>query len=105
MNAYRSLTAAAGHVRTDEQTLLEFGRAGWIKVILKNGTNFVSSHDEYRSRFILHLREKMKLSDQQIAIVLENGKPPYSLDQVPKILASYHASTRGDLDRSSYERS
>jgi hypothetical protein len=85
----RPLATAAENVQTDQETLLEFHQAGWIKVASKDGRAFVSVQDEYRSRFILHLRKKMKLTDRQIGIVLENGKPPYSLAQVPAILASH----------------
>jgi hypothetical protein len=87
----RLLSTAAGNVHTDEETLLAFHHAGWIKVASKDGRSFVSGQDEYRSRFILHLRQKLKLTDHQIGIVLENGKPPYSLEQVPVILASHSA--------------
>jgi hypothetical protein len=58
-------------------------------VISKEGRAFVSGQDEYRARFILHLREKLKLTNKQIGIVLANEKPPYSLDQVPAILARH----------------
>ena len=87
MMAYRSLATAAGNVRTDEKTLLEFKGAGWIEVVQKDGNAFVSGADEYRSRFILHLRQKLYLTDLEIGIVLTHGKPPYSLDKVPAILA------------------
>lgn len=89
MKAYRPLAIAAGNIRTDEETLLEFDRAGWIDVVVKDGSRFVSGQDEYRSRFILHLRQRLKLTDEQIGIVLEHEKPPYSLDQVPAILARH----------------
>jgi hypothetical protein len=89
MNDYRPLTIAAGNVRSDEQTLLEFSRSGWIKVVVKDQNSFVSGQDEYRSRFILHLRQELKLSDEQIAIVLDHEKPPYSVKQVPAILARH----------------
>ena len=87
MKAYRPLAIAAGHIRTDEKTLLEFNRAGWIEVVLKGGAAFVSGQDEYRSRFILHLRQQLRLSNKEIGIVLANENPPYSLEQVPAILA------------------
>jgi len=87
MKSYRPLAAAAGNVGTDEETLMAFHRAGWIEVVRKEERIFISGQDEYRSRFILHLRQKLKLTDEQIGIVLANGKPPYSLDQVPAILA------------------
>jgi hypothetical protein len=87
MKAYRSLAIAARNAGTDENTLLEFNRAGWIDVTWKDGYAFVSGQDEYRSRFILHLRQKLNLTDEQIGTVLANGKPPYSVDQVAEILA------------------
>jgi hypothetical protein len=91
VKTYRLLAIAAANLRTDEKTMLEFNRAGWIEVISKDGRAFVSGQDEYRARFILHLRAKMKLTDGQIGTVLANESPPYSLDQVPAILA-HHAS-------------
>lgn len=91
MKAYRPLAVAAGNTRTEEETLLEFSRAGWIEVIFKDGRAFISGQDEYRCRFVLHLRHKLKLTDEQIGIVLANGKPPYSVDQVPAILARHSA--------------
>jgi len=89
MKAYRPLAIAAGNARTDEETLLEFGRAGWIEVTFKDQWPFISGQDEYRSRFILHLRQKLNLTDEQIGIVLANAKPPYAVDQVPAILARH----------------
>jgi hypothetical protein len=88
---YRTLTAAAQNVGAEEQTMLEFQRAGWIRVVVKDGRSFVAAPDEYRCRFILHLRRKLKLSDKEIEIVLANERSPYSLDQVPTILARYAA--------------
>ena len=43
MKAYRPLAIAAGNARTDEESLLEFGRAGWIEVIFKDQRPFISS--------------------------------------------------------------
>jgi hypothetical protein len=87
MKTYRPLATAASNARTDEETLLAFQRAGWIEIVRKDGRVFISGQDEYRSRFILHLRQKLNLTDEQIGIVLVNGKPPYSVDLVPAILA------------------
>ena len=88
---YRSLKAAGENVGADEQTMLEFQHAGWIQVRVKDGLSFVSAPDEYRCRFILHLRRKLTLSDGEIEIVLAHERSPYSLDQVPTILARYAA--------------
>jgi hypothetical protein len=84
---YRTLEAAARNAQTTEATLIEFGVAGWIEVVSKGGRIFVSSQDEYRSRFILHLRTKLTLSDEEIGVVLANVKAPYSLEQVLAILS------------------
>lgn len=86
MKTYYSLAAAAKNLGTDEGTLLEFGLAAWIEVVSKDGRAYISAEDEYRSRFILHLRQKLRLTDQQIGIVLANAKAPYSVAQVPAIL-------------------
>jgi hypothetical protein len=88
MKTYRSLEATAKNLGTDETALLEFGQAGWIEVVSKDGRAYISAEDEYRSRFILHLRQKLRLTDRQIGIVLANAKAPYSVAQVPAILAT-----------------
>jgi hypothetical protein len=83
---YRSLETAARHVQTTEATLLGFGGAGWIELICNEGHTYISSHDEYKCRFILHLRQKLGLSDKQIGIILAKAKAPYSPEQVVDIL-------------------
>lgn len=88
---YLPVSTAAKNVGADEQTLLEFQRAGWISVVEKDGCSFVNAREEYRCRFILHLRRKLKLSNKEIEIVLAHERSPYSLDQVPTILAQYAA--------------
>lgn len=87
MRDYRTLAIAASNLHATEDALIEFNRAGWIDVTVKNGCQFISGQDEYRARFILHLRRKLELTNEQIGIALKNEKPPYSLDQVPSILA------------------
>lgn len=89
MKDYRSLDTAARHVQTTEATLLEFGSNGWIEFISKEGHIYISSQDEYKSRFILHLRQKLGLSDKQIGIVLAKAKAPYSPEQVVDILGRH----------------
>ncbi|HTA42662.1 MAG TPA: hypothetical protein VK789_09455 [Bryobacteraceae bacterium] len=86
MKDYRSLDTAARRVRTTEATLLEFGGLGWIEFVSKEGHTYLSGQDEYRCRFILHLRQKLGLSDQQIGVVLAKAKAPYSPEQVVDIL-------------------
>ena len=89
MKDYRSLEAAARHTKTTEATLIEFGRVGWIEVVSKAGCDYISSQDEYRCHFILHLRRKLELSDKQIGIVLAQAKAPYSPEQVVQILGEH----------------
>ncbi len=88
---YRSFTTAATNVGADEQTMLEFERHGWIKVVVKDGHSFVSTPDEYRCRFILHLRRKLMLNDKEIEVVLTHERSPYSVAQVSTILAQHAA--------------
>lgn len=66
--------------------LIEFGHAGWIEFVSNEGHIYISSQDEYKCRFILHLRLKLGLSDKQIGIVLAKVKAPYSPQQVGEIL-------------------
>jgi hypothetical protein len=86
---YRSLETAARRAQTTEATLVEFGSAGWIEFISKEGRIYISSQEEYKCRFILHLRSKLGLSDKQIGTVLAKAKAPYSLEQVGEILRRY----------------
>ena len=89
MKSYRLLDVAAKNAKTDVATLREFGRDGWIEVVSKDGSSYISAQDEYRSRFILHLRQKLRLTDQQIGIVLANAQAPYKVEQVSEILARH----------------
>ena len=89
---YQLLQTAAGKLQVAEQTLLEFDNAGWISVTTKQGHQFISGHDAYRARFILHLRKKLELTNEQIGVVLSHEEPPYSLDKVASILAQHSAA-------------
>lgn len=89
MKDYRSLETAAKHLQTTEAMLVEFGREGWIEFVSKGGHIYISSQDEYKCRFALHLRLKLGLSDKQIGMVLAKAKAPYSPQQVGEILESY----------------
>ena len=88
-NNYQTLAGAAAKLQVAEEILMEFNRAGWISLTIKQGRPFVSGHDEYRARFILHLRKKLELTNDEIGVVLSNQEPPYSLDQVASILAAH----------------
>ena len=92
MKRYRLLEVAAKNAKTDVTTLGEFGRAGWIEVVSKEGCWYVSAQDEYRCRFLLHLRQRLRLTDEQSGIVLANAQAPYAVDEVREILARYDQS-------------
>jgi hypothetical protein len=89
MKDYRSLETAARHLQASEATLTEFSRAGWIDFVAKESHIYISSQDEYKCRFILHLRQKLALSDKQIGTVLAKAKAPYSPKDVVEILARH----------------
>jgi hypothetical protein len=83
----QTLSIAARTLQIDETTLLEFGRKSWIKTTEKGGITFVDGHGRYKARYILHLRNRMHLTDQQISAVLSVQEPPYSVEEVDGILA------------------
>ena len=80
------MSAAATSVQTTVETLIEFHRKGWIKTVEKNDTVYVAAAQRYRAKYILHLRNKMNLTDEQIQTVLSVQQPPYSAAQVEAIL-------------------
>ncbi|MEO8129041.1 MAG: hypothetical protein ABJF23_21480 [Bryobacteraceae bacterium] len=61
-------------------------RFDWISTVEKNGTTFLSMHQEYKVKFILHLRTKFGLTDSEIAKVMESQEAPYSLQKVSEVL-------------------
>ena len=83
-----TLEAAATNAKTDAETLRGFQRAGWIQIASQNGSDFVHAHQLYRARFILALQSRLKLSDANVAYVLSESEAPFSLEQVPSILAT-----------------
>jgi cyanophycinase-like exopeptidase len=83
----QTLSIAALTLKIDETTLLEFGRKSWIKMTEKGGVNFVDGHGRYKARYILHLRNRKHLTDNQINAVLSAQEPPYSVEEVDGILA------------------
>ncbi|MBI3683244.1 MAG: hypothetical protein HY235_22965 [Acidobacteria bacterium] len=80
---------AAGNLQTDEETLVEFARKSWIQSVEKQGVVYVDGHQRYKVRYILHLRNRRKLTDEQISLVLSVQQPPYSAEQVDEILKSH----------------
>ena len=86
MPSYQSLTVTAQHLKTTESVLLDMKRFDWISTVEKNGTTFLSMHQEYKVKFILHLREQFHLSDDEIARVMNSQEAPYSLQKVSALL-------------------
>jgi hypothetical protein len=94
MPGFQQLSWAATGLQTEVATLQEFDRRGWIKTVEKNDSTFIAADQRYRARFILHLRNKKHLSDQQIDLVLSVQRPPYSTAELDRILRE-HAPTDG----------
>ncbi len=94
MPGFQQLSWAATGLQTEIATLQDFDRRGWIKTVEKNGSVFIAADQRYRAKYILHLRNKKHLSDQQIELVLSVQRPPYSTAEVDQILRE-HAPTDG----------
>ena len=86
MPGYQQISWAANWLATDETTLLDFERKGWIKTAEKNDMRFVAADQRYRAKFILHLRRNMGLTNEEIEAVLAVQRPPYSAADVDRIL-------------------
>jgi len=84
--AYQSITTIASRIETTEAELIQLQKQGWISTVEKDGMVFLPGKHEYKARFILHLRHQWRLSDADIARVLDVQEPPYSLKDVAAIL-------------------
>jgi len=85
--SYVPLENAAQRLQITVDDLLDFHTRGWVYVIHGKDARFLHGHDEYKARFILHLRRLRGLEDHEISAVLLAQEPPYSLDAVDEILA------------------
>ena len=85
------MTTAAGQLGVDESVLREFGAKGWVKLVERHGALLVSAKEQYKAKYILHLRKDRKLGDTEIGLVLDNQTPPYSSKDVDRILAERSA--------------
>jgi hypothetical protein len=83
---YQSVSTIAASLLTDEDTLLDFRRKGWIQAVERSGTVFLSTDQRYRAKFILYLLETKHLGSDQIELVLSVQRPPYSAVEVDQIL-------------------
>jgi hypothetical protein len=86
MPNYLSIGAVARHLGVPEAAVQEMLDLGWLKAEMKNGVRFLSGHQEYRARFILALREKKALSNEEIGFILAEQEPPYSFQLADAIL-------------------
>ena len=85
----QQISLAAAGLSVNVETLLEFGRKGWIKTVEKNGRVYLPADQRYRAKYILHLRDQKHLSDDQVELVLSVQRPPYSAAQVDEILREH----------------
>ena len=65
----------------------------------RNGSVFLAADQRYRAKYILYLREKRHLSDEQIEVVLSMQQPPYSAAGVDLILRE-HGRTASAAEKS-----
>jgi hypothetical protein len=93
---YEPISAIAPGLLTDEETLLDFHRKGWIDTVQRGSTVFLSSDQRYRAKYILHLLQTKQLSDDQIQLVLSVQRPPYSAAGVDQILREHTPPIPGD---------
>jgi hypothetical protein len=89
MPGYQQVSWVATGLMTDVATLLDFARRGWIKTAEKNGSVFIAADQQYRAKYILHLRRKKHLNDEQIECILSVQQPPYSAAAVDSILKEH----------------
>jgi len=85
MNTYQPLSIVAHRLKVSEPDLMDFEQRRWISSVKKNGSVFLSSRDEYKAKFILHLR-CLRLTDEEIGKVMDSEEPPYSLARIPNII-------------------
>ena len=82
----RPLALIASRIATTEDELREMASHQWISTTEVQGAEFISGKNEYKAKFILHLRHKLGLTNKEIERVLHVQKPPYSLKDVPATL-------------------
>ncbi len=83
---YLTVEQVANNLCVSPGMITHFIASGWLSGVDKNGITFLTSHEEYKARFILHLKQHRKLTDEQIARVLFAQEPPFSLAAVDSIL-------------------
>ena len=86
MPEYQPISVVAAGLQTEQETLLEFHRKGWIAAVKRNDMTYLASDQRYRAKYILHLSKAKHLSEEQIELVLSVQQPPYSAAAVDEIL-------------------
>lgn len=86
---FQSIETVTQKTGIPEDSIDEYVSRGWISTVTREGTTFLPAHQQYRLRFVHHLRTKMGLSDGEVTTVLRFDSPPYSAANVPAILAKH----------------
>jgi hypothetical protein len=86
---FESVVGVAQKTGITEGVIETYVNRGWVATVVKQGTTFLPEHQQYRLKFVHHLRTKMGLSDKEVTTVLRFDSPPYSLANVPSILAKH----------------
>ena len=87
MPVYTPVETVARRLNSTAEELDNLESFGWISTVEKNGIRYLPGHQEYKAKFVLHLLRIRKLTPQQISTVLIAEQPPYSLQDVDRILA------------------
>lgn len=82
-----SVESVARHLKVPLGDIESMLAKGWLTAVVRDGMTFLDGHQEYIARFILELRKRKSLDDAQVSYVLDQQRPPYSFDQVDRILA------------------
>ena len=93
MPEYQPISVVAAGLQTEQETLLEFHRKGWIAAVKRNDMTYLASDQRYRAKYILHLSKAKHLSEEQIELVLSVQQPPYSAAAVDEILKNNAMAT------------
>ena len=89
MPGYQTFPDVAAGLQTEQETLHDFHRKGWIAAVKRNDVLFLASDQRYRAKYILHLYKAKNLTEEQIELVLSIQQPPYSAAQVDEILKNH----------------
>jgi hypothetical protein len=91
MPVYDPVKRVAARLKSTVEQLWVFQGSGWISIVEKDGKLVIRGDQEYKAKFILRLQQVLRLNSQEISAVLFAEEPPYSLNNVERILAE----TRG----------